>query len=149
MRRRNDIAENNEGHMSTFSEFYNLTSLFKEPKHFKIPNYSWWNNLISKSHPHSSQKSSVIETGPSDFHKITDFIIKAIFHRLKLSAVETEEDTHVKPAFREFPDGITLINKATNDLLSKKGPWKILESIADYRILNAEFLASANEIEEA
>ena len=79
------------------------------------------NDLISTSLPHSSQKSNVIETGLSDFHKMTTTVIKVIFHRLKLSDLETEKDTHMKPATRELSDCIILIHLGINDLLPKKG----------------------------
>ena len=48
-----DFVENNEGQMSTFCEFHNLTSLSKEPEYFKNPNYPCRNNLKSTSLPHS------------------------------------------------------------------------------------------------
>ena len=86
-----DFVENNEGQMSTFCEFHNLTSLSKEPEYFKNPNYPWRNDLRSTSLPHSSQGFSLIEAGLSDFHKITVTVIKVIFYRLKLSAIETEK----------------------------------------------------------
>ena len=71
--------------------------------------------------PHSSEKSNVIETGLSDFHKMTTTVIKVIFHRLKLSDLETEKDTHMKPATRDLSDCIILIHLGINDLLPKKG----------------------------
>lgn len=107
--------------MSTFCKFCNLTSLFKEKKCFKNPGCPWRNDLISTSLPHSSQMSNVIETGLSDFHKMTTTVIKTLFHRLKLNNLETEKNTHMKPATRELSDGIILIHLGINDLLPKKG----------------------------
>ena len=110
-----------------FSEIHGLfdfktASFFsKRKKCFKNPGYPLRNDLISTSLPHSSQKSNVIETGLSDFHKMTTTVIKVIFYRLKLSDLETEKDTHMKPATRELSDCIILIHLGINNLLPKKG----------------------------
>ena len=52
---------------------------------------------------------------------------------------------NVKPAIRVA----RWYHTGTNYLLSKKDPWKIIESMIDYRIVSTEYLAGANKLEEA
>ena len=102
-------------------EFKTASLFSKRKKCFKNPGYPFRNDLISTSLPHSSEKPNVIETGLSDFHKMTTTVIKVIFYRLKLSDLETEKDTDMKPATRDLSDCIILIHLGINDLLPKKG----------------------------
>ena len=49
---------------------------FKKPTSFKNPENAYYINLMLTNSPNSFQNSCAIETGLSDFHKITAIILK-------------------------------------------------------------------------
>ena len=57
--------------ISVFSNIYDLKSLIKEPTCHENPNKLSCIDLILTNKPRSFQQSCVIETGLSDFHKMT------------------------------------------------------------------------------
>ena len=70
------VEENN---MKYFCESYNLKSLMKVPTFYKNPESPSCIDLIFTNKPRNFQNSSVIETSPSDFHKITVTSLKMRF----------------------------------------------------------------------
>ena len=64
-------AEINLECMKLFCETYNLSSLIKVPTCYKNPEKPSCIDLILTNRPKSFQNSSVVETGLSDFHKMT------------------------------------------------------------------------------
>ena len=60
-----------ESHMETFCESYGLKNLIKVPTCYKNPQKPSCIDLILTNSPLSFQSSGVIETGLSDFHKMT------------------------------------------------------------------------------
>ena len=69
--------------MEGFFDTYDLRSITTEPTRFKNPENLTCIDLILTNHPHSFHNSYVIETGLSDFHKMTVAIMKASFQRLQ------------------------------------------------------------------
>ena len=63
-------AEITETNMSTFCEIYNLTNIVKQLTCFKNPSNPSCIDLFSTNTANCFQKSSVFETGLSDFHKL-------------------------------------------------------------------------------
>ena len=68
--------------MKSFCESYNLTSLIKQPTCFKNPEKPSCIDLILTSRPKSFQTTCVIETGLSDFHRMTVSVLKMRFQKL-------------------------------------------------------------------
>ena len=62
-----DIIKTN---MSFFYEIYHLTDIIKQPTCFKNPSNSSWRDLFLTNNANFFQKSSVLETSLSDFHKL-------------------------------------------------------------------------------
>ena len=71
--------ETNVSAISVFSDTYDLKSLIKEPACYKNPNKPYWTDLILTNKSQSSQHSCVMETGLSDFLKMTVTVIKRFF----------------------------------------------------------------------
>ena len=68
--------------MKSFCESYNLTSLIKQPTCFKNPEKPSCIDLILTNRPKSFQTTCVIETGLSDFHRMTVSVLKMRFRKL-------------------------------------------------------------------
>ena len=65
--------------MKDFCETYNLKNLIKEPTCYKNAQNPTSIDLILTNRIHSFQHSDVIETGLSDFHKMTVTVPKTNF----------------------------------------------------------------------
>ena len=76
-------TEPNELHMEDFCLNYNLSNLIKEPTCFKNPAHPSCIDLILTNFPKSFQNSMAIETGLSDFHKMTITVMKSHYKKLK------------------------------------------------------------------
>ena len=70
-------------YMAGFCDTDDLRSLIMEPKCYKNPENPTCIDLILTNHPLSFQNSCVLETGLSDFHKMSVTIMKASFQRLQ------------------------------------------------------------------
>ena len=68
--------------MKSFCELYNLTNLIKQPTCFKNLEKTSSIDLILTNRPKSFQTTCVIETGLSDFHRMTASVIKMHFRKL-------------------------------------------------------------------
>ena len=75
-------VETEEPCMGCFCELYGLKNLIKEPTCFKNPQNPSSIDLILTNNPSSFLKSHVIETGLSDFHKMTVAVMKTTFQKL-------------------------------------------------------------------
>ena len=67
--------------METFCESYGSKNLIKDPTSHKNPPNPSCIDLILKKSPLSFQSSGVIETGLSDFHKMTVTVMKTTFEK--------------------------------------------------------------------
>ena len=70
--------------MNSFCDSYYLKSFVKKPTCFKNPENRYYINLMLKNSPNSFQNSFAIETGLSQFHKMTTTVMKMKFKKLKL-----------------------------------------------------------------
>ena len=68
--------------MKSFCESYNLTNLIKQPTCFKNPEKPSFIDLILTNTPKSFQSTCVIETGLSNFHRMTVSVLKMHFRKL-------------------------------------------------------------------
>ena len=73
--------------MSDFCETYNLQNLVKDPTCYKNPSKPTCIDLILTNFPKSFQHTQTIETGLSDFHKLTLTVLKSHVPRLKPNIV--------------------------------------------------------------
>ena len=69
--------------MRNFCNSYNLKSLIKQPTCFKNPENPSCFDLILTNKPRSFQSTCVIETGLSDFHRMTVSVLKTHFPKIK------------------------------------------------------------------
>ena len=68
--------------MKSFCESYNLTNFIKQPTSFKNPEKPSCFDLLLTNRPKSFQSTHVIETGLSDFDRMTVFGLKMHFRKL-------------------------------------------------------------------
>ena len=76
--------------MKVFCDFYEFKNLIKDAKNPENPSCI---DLVLTNNPNSFQNSGVIETGLSDFHKMTVTVMKTSFEKLKpniISRLSTE-----------------------------------------------------------
>ena len=69
-------AEITETNMSTFCEIYHLTDIIKQPACFRNPSNPSGIDQFLTNNANCFQKSSVFETGLSDFHKLIVTVMK-------------------------------------------------------------------------
>ena len=69
--------------MKLFCETYDLRSLIKGPTCYKNPEKHSYIDLLLTNRPKSFQNSSVVETGLSNFHKMTVTVMKTTFEKLE------------------------------------------------------------------
>ena len=65
-----------------FCSLYDLSCLIKGPTCFKNAENPSCIDLILTNRPRSFQNSSIIETGLSDFHKLTVTVLKTTFRKM-------------------------------------------------------------------
>ena len=75
-------SEPKETIMKDFCESYNFKNLVKEPTCYKNPKNPSLIDLILTNCPRSFQNTTTVETGLSDFHKMTLTVLKTHFEKL-------------------------------------------------------------------
>ena len=92
--------------MSEFCEI--LKNLIKDPTCFKNPQNPSCIDLIISNQPKSFQNTKVIETGLSDFYKLSVSVLKIYFKKLPLNIISYRDyRNYSHPRFRAELD-ITL-----------------------------------------
>ena len=124
-------AEPTEATVSDFCEIYNLKHLMKDKTCFKNPTKPTCNDLIITNRAKCFQDSAVIETGLSDFHKMSATVMKMYY---------TYENVMKKPSvvrYRKFKnfcndsfikDIELLLSKLCNQ---QNVPFKILKELVN------------------
>ena len=94
--------------MKSFCESYNLTNLIKQATCFKSPKKPSCIDLILTNRPKTFQTTCVIETGLSDFHRLTVSVLKMHFRKLSPRII----------SFRDFSNyhNVNFINSLTEVL---------------------------------
>ena len=80
--------------MKSFCESYNLTNLIKKPMCFKNPETPSCIDLILTKRPKSFPTTCVIETGLSDFRRMTVTVLKMHYRKLPPRII----------SYRDFPN---------------------------------------------
>ena len=112
-------SEISEMAMSEFCETYNLQNLVKDPTCYKNPSKPTCIDLILTNFPKSFQHTQTIETGLSDFHKLTLTVLKTHFPRLKPNIVNYRDyKGFVNDYFRS--ELLQEINSSDSDLINFK-----------------------------
>ena len=96
----------------SFCETYNLQNLVKDPTCYKNPSKPTCIDLILTNFPKSFQHTQTIETGLSDFHKLTLTVLKTHFQKhtystnSRITLVENveilSEEAKVADTFKEL-----------------------------------------------
>ena len=73
--------------MKVFCDSYEFKNLIKDGRYCKNPENPSCINLILTNNPNGFQNSGVIETGLSDFHKMTLTVVQTTFQKLKPSII--------------------------------------------------------------
>ena len=96
--------------MTSFCKSYNLISIIKQPTCFKNPEKPSCIDLILTNRPKSFQSTCVIETGLSDFHRMTVSVLNMHFRKLPPKVI----------TYRNFSnyDNANFIN-SLNDVLNE------------------------------
>ena len=83
--------------MKVFCDSYEFKNLIKDATCYKNPENPSCIDLILTNNPNSFQNSGVIETGLSDFHKMTVTVMKTTFEKLKPNIIHYRD-------CRKFPN---------------------------------------------
>ena len=121
-------SEVKEEAMSEFCSIFNLTSLIKKPTCFKNPENPSCIDLILTNRPHSFQNSYILESGLSDFHKLTITVLKTSYRKKPPKLVQYRN-------YKKFSHA-----NFRNELIS------VLNRVNLYHISNDEFVTLFMEI---
>ena len=91
-------SEMSEDKMKEFCEIYNLKNLVKAPTCYKNPLNPSCIDLIITNKPNSFQNTKMIETGLSDFHKLSVSVLKTIFKKQPPKIISYREYRNYSPA---------------------------------------------------
>jgi hypothetical protein len=128
--------EVNDESMQEFCESYGLKSLIKDPTCFKNPENPSCIDLILTNKATYFQNSCTIETGLSDFHKMTISVMKGSFEKLKPKVINYRNyRSFVNMNFREDlirklssqnlnNDSLKLVLDISTSVLSAHAPCK-------------------------
>ena len=123
-------SEVSESAMNEFCKTYNLGNLVKGPTCFKNPTNPSSIDLILTNRPRSFQGTVLIETGLSDFHKMTLTVLKMHFKKQSPKIVHYRDYNNFKhDDFR-------------NDLIETLQTFDV--EYVDYNIFNSSFLKVLN-----
>ena len=109
--------------MKVFCDFYEFKNLIKDAKNPENPSCI---DLILTNNTNSFQNSGVIETGLSDFHKMTVTVMKTTFEKLKPNIIHYRD-------YRKFSN-----DKFRENLISRLPTENIR---VDVNIINRETIA--------
>ena len=76
-------SEVKEKYLREFCQLYNLKNLVNMPTCFKNPSNPSYIDIMLTNHSRSFQNSLEIDTGLSDFHRMTVTVMKAYFPKLR------------------------------------------------------------------
>ena len=81
-------VEPNDANMKNFCQIYGCKSIVKDKTCFKNPINPTCIELIITNRPKSFQESEVIETGLSDFHKMSLTVMKVFYNKQKPKIIQ-------------------------------------------------------------
>ena len=137
-------SEISEMALCEFCETFNLQNLVKNPTYYQNPSKPNCIDLILTNFPKWIQHTQTIETGLSDFHKLTVTVLKTHFPKLKQNIVNYR---HYKGFVHDYSWSELLqeINSSDSDLTNFKDlqytPQRVLDKHAP---LKKRYNLSAN-----
>ena len=81
-------VESNNATMNNFCHIYGFKNIAKDKTSFKNPIIRTCVDLIITNRPNSFQESKVIETGLTDFHKMTLTVMKVFYNKQKPKVIQ-------------------------------------------------------------
>ena len=81
-------SEPNDTHLNEFIRTYGLKNLVNQPTCYKNPKNPSCIDLILTNRSKSFQNTTTVETGLSDFHKMTITIMKTVFKKHKPKIIQ-------------------------------------------------------------
>ena len=81
-------VESNDANMKDFCQIYGCKNIVKDKTCFKNPINPTYIDLIITNRPKSFQESEVIETGSSDFHKMSLMVMKVFYNKQKPKIIQ-------------------------------------------------------------
>ena len=103
-----DMKPGCENALTSFSNTYNLKNLIDKPTCYKNPNNPTYIDVILTNRKNSFYDTNVIETGLSDYHKMTVTCLKGYFEKLPPKTVYYRN--------YKFFDGVFFRNDLENEL---------------------------------
>ena len=117
-----DISvEPNDTSMKNFCQIYGCKNIVRDKTCFKSPINSTRIDLMITNRPKSFQESEVIETGLSDFHKMSLTVMK-VFYNNRKSFNRKYKDFSNEAFFSQVSYGI--FNSTVDNILQKYAPIK-------------------------
>ena len=105
--------------MKVFCDSYEFKNLIKDGRYYKNPENPSCINLILTNNPNGFQNSGVIETGLSDFHKMTLTVVKTTFQKLKPSIIHYRD--YRKLSNGKFQENLISLLSTENIRVFKNG----------------------------
>ena len=84
---RKRLLSNSNKTQNNFCDIYNLKNLVKEPTCFKNPDNPSCIDLFLINEPRTFQRTTTIETGISDFHKLVVTVLKTFYKKQRLKII--------------------------------------------------------------
>ena len=120
-------SEVKEKYLTEFCQMYNLKNVINMPSCFKNPSNLSCIDLMLTNHPRSFQNSLAIETGLSDFHRMTVTLMKAYstklcpklvnyrdFKKFSNEAFRDELITNLSRIAPNYDDFMKMVNRVHN-----------------------------------
>ena len=130
----------NDEALKTFCKPYSFSSLIKQATCFKNSKNPSCIDLMLRNKPHSFQKKCVIETGLSDFHRMTIFVLKMHFQKLppkRINYIGILKNLTMKglwiPYYILSMKNVMIIVKTLTDFLKFVMPYLILMHLKSKR----------------
>ena len=101
--------------MKNFCSLYNLSCLIKEPTCYKSTENPSCIDLILTNKPCKFENSKTIETGLSDFHRLTITVLKTSYRKMPPKVVLYRDKKTFSPAFFHQELSLIDLHGTTND----------------------------------
>ena len=116
-------SEYTDDHMTEFCSLFNLASLIKDKTCFKSLDNPSCIDLILTNRPQNFQNSGVIETGLSDFHKLTITVLKTSFRKkppqiISYRSYKTFSKVNFRRDLEYYISGIDMYNISNDDFVN-------------------------------
>ena len=106
-------VEPNDANMKDFCQIYGCKNIVKDKTCFKNPINPTCIDLIITNRPKSFQESEVIETGLSDFHKMSLTVMKVFYNKQKPKIIQYRKykDFSNEPFMHELESALSRFSR--------------------------------------